>query len=378
MLKRIPIRWRLTLMTSALIALCCIGLNVVLSLSAYQMADVVGAALTQPACSVGEEAALYLEPATVVPAADLEFVDQAKHGYGVESLGYTVIAVLCGGALTYCVSGRALRPVRILNEQVRNIDAHNLSETMEVPPTRDEIAQLTESFNSMTEKLALTFAAQRRFSADAAHELRTPLAVLQTKLDVFRKREDHTPEEYDALLASFQKQLSHLRSLVTELLAIANMEESFDRRDVSLRELLEDVSAELAPVAEKKGVAVSLQVADVHICGNPDLLFRVFYNLVENGIKYNVPQGSVWICASAEGGQSAVVTVDDTGIGIPASSQKQIFEPFYRVDASRNRDRGGAGLGLPLAAAIVQKHGGTVTAAHRDGGGTRFTVVLPK
>lgn len=377
MLKRISIRWRLTLMTTILITVCCIGLSIFLNKSAYRMVDSVNAAVVQPALSADPEAHVDFQPIPAAPPAALEPVDQAKHGYRMESLYYTVIAVLLGGILTYHISGRALRPVRTLSEQIQSINAHNLSEAMAVPPTRDEIAQLAKSFNEMTEKLDRAFAAQRRFSADAAHELRTPLSVLQTKLNVFQKKGAHTPEEYDALLASFQKQLSRLRSLVTELLTIANMEENFDRQDVPLGALLEDVCAELSPIAEKAGVTVSLRAGDVQARGNPDLLFRVFYNLVENAVKYNVPGGSVWIEASPGDDSFAVVTVSDTGIGIPASSQKQIFEPFYRVDKSRSREMGGAGLGLSMVAAIVESHGGTIRVLDRAGGGTCFTVSLP-
>lgn len=313
----------------------------------------------------------------MVPSASAENAQQARGDYLYESLFFTVIAMLTGGFFTYYVSGKALEPVKILNEQVKNINIHNLNESLQVPPTNDEIAELAASFNDMTEKLDRAFSIQKRFSADAAHELRTPLAVMQTKLDVFRKKGQRTPEEYDALAAAFQKQLERLRSLVTELLDIANMEDEWNMQEVSLLEILEDVSADLSSVAEDKGVILSLYGGNCRVRGNPALLYRTFYNLMENGIKYNVLGGSV-IIETLEGKDTVTVAVSDTGSGIPESMKQQIFEPFFRVDKSRSREMGGAGLGLSMVDAIVKKHGGTIAVADREGGGSRFTVTLPK
>ena len=227
----------------------------------------------------------------------------------------------------------------------------------------------------MTEKLDRAFSVQKRFSADAAHELRTPLTVMQTKLDVFRKKEQHTPEEYNALISAFQKQLGRLRSLVTELLDIANMEGDWNMQEVSLLEILEDVSADLLPVADDKNITISLSGKDGCVLGNPGLLYRAFYNLVENGIKYNVPGGNVDV-EIEEKGNAVTVSVSDTGNGIPESMKNQIFEPFFRVDKSRSREMGGAGLGLSMVDAIIKKHSGTVTVTDREGGGSCFTVTL--
>lgn len=376
MIRKISLRWRLTLLTSLLIAVCCIGLSIVLNVSAYRMADTIDASEIRPAHSVGTPTDMV--PMTPFPSAEAaETVLQAKHGYLMESLLYTVIAVLAGGCLTYYIAGKALEPIQALNEQVKNINSHNLSESLDIPPSKDEIAELTASFNDMTDKLARSFAAQKRFSADAAHELRTPLAVLQTKLDVFCKRKQHSPEEYEALTTAFQKQIKRLRSLVTELLEIADMERGLQRQDVSLEMLLEDVVNELEPLAKEKNIALTLNHGNLSVSGDYELLYRAFYNLTENAIKYNIPHGSVTISAAVKDQNCIAVTVEDTGIGIPESMKRRIFEPFYRVDKSRSREMGGAGLGLSLVDAIVKKHDGIVSADDNGECGSCFTIMLP-
>lgn len=363
MLKKLTLRWRLTLVTALLIAVCCVGLSTLLSVSAYRMADRIDTALEATA------------DAPQHPSAGR--LNKAKNTYLMESLLFTVIAVVSGGIVTYYLTGKALAPLHALSEQVKNRNAHNLDEALPVPPAHDELAELTVSFNDMTAKLARAFTAQKRFSANAAHELRTPLTVLQTKLDVFRKKETHTTGEADALADALQKQVFRLRSLVTELLEIANLEHTLHIEPVSLQELLCDVTAELSPVAEERGVTLTLSGGDHTVCGDYDLLYRAFYNLTENAIKYNLPDGRVTIRPTSCGGGVAV-TLTDTGIGIPDPMKKQIFEPFYRVDKSRSRAMGGAGLGLALAEAVVREHGGTLTVADNPGGGSCFTVTLPQ
>lgn len=376
MMKKISLRWRLTLLTSLLIAVCCIGLSMVLNASAYRMADKIDAMVIQQALS-SDGAVTYAPFMQFEPAVPMEDVNLAKHSYLMESLLYTIAAVIAGGIFTYYVSGKALEPVRALNEQVKNVNSHNLDEELDVPPTSDELAELTVSFNDMTDKLAQAFAVQKRFSADAAHELRTPLSVLQTKLDVFRKREEHTVEEYEALIKTFGKQVSRLRGLVTELLDIANMEHELQRQEIPLNALLEEVLGELSDSAREKDVSLTLQCVDITLFGDYSLLYRAFYNLVENAVKYNVAGGSVEIDAVVSEKKTAVITVKDTGIGIPDILKEQVFEPFYRVDKSRSRELGGAGLGLSLVESIIKKHEGTISVSDNAGGGSSFFVVLP-
>lgn len=375
MFRRISLRWRLTILTSLLITMCCVGLSILLGVSAYQMANTIEAIPVQPAQSI--DGLFHAPMLPLEPPVSSETARQARGDYRYESAIFTVVAVVLGGVLTYYVAGKALDPVKTLSEKVKNIHIHNLNETLEVPPTRDEIAELARSYNDMAEKLNRAFSVQKRFSADAAHELRTPLAVMQTKLDVFHKKGQHTPEEYQALTASFQTQLGRLRNMVAELLDMANMEEDWSVEQVALLEVLENVKSDLSCVAEEHNVAVTLSGAACVAQGNPSLLHRAFYNLVENGIKYNVPGGQVDIevCCGVE---QVEVSISDTGCGIPPALQEQVFEPFFRVDKSRSRKMGGAGLGLSMVDAIVRQHGGTVSVTDREGGGSCFTVTLPK
>ena len=368
MLKRISLRWRLTLLSSLLITVCCVGLTITLNISAFRMADTLEPAIPiQPAGS---------QEVPLSPLTPSVATREAKHIHLMDSVFYTLIAVFAGGVFTYYVAGKVLLPVRVLNAQVKNINSHNLRESLEVPPTKDELAELTQSFNAMTDKLAEAFAMQQRLSADAAHELRTPLAVLQTKLDVFRKKQTHTQQEYDALLAAVQNQVTCLRKLVSDLLEIANMEYQLEREEIALPILWDSLEEALSPAAEKHRVTLSFDPAPLSLWGDWDLLYRVFYNLIENAIKSNVPEGRVEIFARALG-DSVAVTVSDTGIGVPDSAKGHIFEPFFRADKSRSREMGGVGLGLSLASSIVKKHNGTLSLEDNPGGGSRFTVTLP-
>lgn len=374
MFKKISLQWRLTLLSSLLITICCIGLTVTLNISAFKMVDMIDAIELQPAISTDEYTPKIVEPSSNTASQSTK---EAKQIYLMDSVLYTIIAVFVGGFLTYYVSGKALQPVRALNEQVKNINTHNLNESLKVPPTNDELAELTVSFNEMTDKLAESFAIQKRFSADAAHELHTPLAVLQTKLDVFRKKKEHTPGEYEALTTTFQKQVNRLRGLVTELLDIANMEHKPEKQEVSLTKMFDGICKELSDMAKSANISIAYDKADICVCGDYSLLYRAFYNLIENAIKYNVPGGSVEISSEFKD-NNTIITIADTGIGIPDSMKEQIFEPFYRVDKSRSREMGGAGLGLSMVDSIIKKHNGTITVLDNGGKGSCFTVILPK
>lgn len=377
MLKRLSLRMRLTLITAILITACCIGLTIVLNLSAYRLADVVDATrISTPAQEIGTAPMYEIQNPEIVPSHPA--LQQAKQGYRMESILYTIIAVLLGSVLTYYVSGKSLRPVKVLNEQVKNINVHNLSETLDIPSTRDEIAELTQSFNEMTDKLGEAFLMQQRFSANAAHELRTPLTILQTKIDVFNKKEQHSITEYDALIKSILSQTSRLRALVSNLLDMTNLEDNAEQQVIDLRELLEEINEELTHIAREKNISLLIIGDSNSVYGNLNLLYRAFYNLIENAIKYNVPGGKVEILINSKEENKVTVTINDTGIGIPDQLKKHIFEPFFRVDKSRSREMGGAGLGLSIVDNIIKKHNGTVGVSDSKYGGTCFSVVLPK
>lgn len=316
-----------------------------------------------------------LKAEPVVPAVKTQ-VAAGQKLFRVESLISLLVMVLAGGVITYFTAGKCLRPVRKLAGRIKNMNEYNLTERMEVPETGDEIADLARSFNEMFEKLDDAFEARRRFSADAAHELRTPLAVLTTKLEVFRKRKDHTKEEYDALLDTMAAHTARLSGLVSDLLVMTEIEEVEEKEEISAAGLIEEVFADLGEVAETYRIGFGAPSGDAGLTGNYTLLYRVFYNLTENAVKYNHPGGLVDARISREAGW-AVISISDTGQGVPEGMEEKIFEPFFRADKSRSRKMGGAGIGLSVVKNIVEKHGGTIKAEKRPEGGSIFTVRLP-
>lgn len=368
-MKAVSLRARLTALSVLLLAVCCMGLTLALNFSAYDMVGAIEAAVVQPALPgsgtappVPEEVGPVFSTTLSVPS------QQARTAFSRTSLLYMLLIIAAGGGLTYVLVGRALEPLKRLSGHMKTCTAGDLSRQLPVPQPRDEIAELTEAFNQMTGKLDRSFAMQRRFAQSAAHELRTPLTVLRTKLEVFQKRAGRSREEYDRLLETVAAQTGRLSELVKELLELAEME----RGPVALLELLEQVRAELAPLAKEHQIELTLEGEEQTVTGNRTLLARVFFNLEENAVKYNRPGGSVHVALSPE----AVVTVSDTGPGVPEELRELIFEPFYRVDKSRSRQMGGAGLGLSTVKAIVERHGGSVEVDKAPEGGCRFTVRL--
>ena len=282
---------------------------------------------------------------------------------------------------TYFLTKKALTPLQKLTSEVSQIQAQNLSTQLEVPNSKDEIAQLTSSFNEMLTRLDNAFSTQKQFSANAAHELRTPLAVLQTNLEVFEKKQKPEMIEYRQLFTMIKEQTARLSQLVGTLLDMTNLK-SVPRTDqVSLEELVDEVFCDLDPIAEKAGISIHFNDSsnqDLHsdVTGSYVLLYRAVYNLVENAIKYNRPHGSVSVSVKQENGQ-AMVLVTDTGIGISPENQKKIFDPFFRVDKSRSRAMGGAGLGLALVDSIAKEHRGTVKVLESSSAGSTIVLMLP-
>lgn len=374
-MKAISLRARLTALSVLLLALCCMGLTMALNFSAYDMAGEIEAAVVQPALpgssstvpSVPEQVEPTFSTTPSVPS------QQARTAFSKTSLFYMLLIIAAGGGLTYVLVGRALKPLKRLSEHMKSCTAGDLSRQLPVPhQPRDEIAELTDAFNQMTGKLDQSFAMQRRFAQSAAHELRTPLTVLRTKLEVFQKRTGRSREEYDRLLETVAAQTGRLSELVKELLELANLDREMEREPVALLELLEQVRWELAPLAEEHQIKLTVEGEEQTVIGNRTLLARVFFNLMENAVKYNRTGGSVHVALAPE----AVVTVSDTGPGVPEELRELIFEPFYRVDKSRSRQMGGAGLGLSIVKAIVERHGGSVEVDEAPEGGCRFTVRL--
>lgn len=374
MMKKIPIRLRLTALSILLLSVCCAGLTVILNLSASRMVNVIEATPVRPPAAAADEGG-EIPPLPMTVLTPSKQAQAARYQFQYQSVLVMLLVILTGGGLTYYMTGKALTPLQELRAQMNNRTVHNLSEELVVPHSRDEIADLTVSFNQMSNKLNEAFAMQKRFSQSAAHELRTPLTVLKTKVDVFKKKRAHTPAEYDKLLSVITTHTDRLSDLVKDLLDLTNMDALDCNEKLALKALLLELAQELAPLAAERGVTLSVGGIEQQITGNKSLLHRAFYNLVENGIKYNLENGAVSISVDCSQGRPAV-HISDTGIGIPQEMQELIFEPFFRVDKSRSRQMGGAGLGLATVRAIIEKHHGQIAVEKKPAGGTVFTVTL--
>lgn len=376
--KKLSIRMRLTLLSVLLLTICCVCLTLILNLSANQMANVIEAAPTVPATEIfsgtlpNGQSTPALDSNKTPPSSDSKI---ARTQFAYQSIFYMAFIVLAGGVLTYYLSGRALRPLQKLSKQMMNCTVRNLSEDLPMPESHDEIADLTHSFNEMSTKLNSAFAMQKRFSQSAAHELRTPLTVLKTKVDVFNKKHEHTTEEYDNLLSVITTHTNRLSNLVKDLLDLANMDELECNQTVNANALLAEIITELTTLADEKNVHITLSGEELLLKGNSNLLHLAFYNLIENAIKYNQKNGTIAVQLSSQG-EHALITIRDSGIGIPSEMQKLIFEPFFRVDSSRSRKMGGAGLGLATTKSIMDKHKGTITVSDCLDGGTVFKLIL--
>jgi signal transduction histidine kinase len=374
MLKKLSLRLRITLVSVLLLLVCCLGLTFALNYSAYQMADVIEAVPISPSFPENVSESGGIAAAPILPSFSAA---EARKNYVSQSILWMAAIVTVGGTLTWLITGRALRPLKELNSRMESRTVHNLSESLSVPESRDEVAALTVSFNEMSAKLEDAFATQRRFSQSAAHELRTPLTVLKTKLDVFRKKPNRTQEEYDTLFCAFETQTDRLSRLVSELLKLTSMDALECKEEIALAPMLSDIVQELADLAAKQGVTVSLICDALTVRGNSSLLHRAVYNLVENAIKYNRQGGAALLAAKQVNGRTHIC-VTDTGAGIADEQKTLIFEPFYRVDKSRSRKFGGAGLGLSTVKTIIDKHGGKVFVTDNPGGGSVFTVLIPR
>ena len=373
-MKKLSLQWRLTLMTAALVTAACLLLNLIISHSAVmQINDMENYMLEispdgQDSLMIGIDSGIYPNLSTQV--------QEAKNTFRIQSIIATLLVILSSSALTYFLAGKALAPLRQFNSKMEKIQAQNLSEPLEVPAAEDEIARLTRSFNEMLKRLNQAFTVQRQFSANAAHELRTPLAVMQTNLDVLQKHKEPTPAEYTETLQMVSEQTGRLSHLVNVLLEMTELQTLQRTDEISLSALVEEVICDLAQVADEKGVTLLQEDGEATLTGSDMLLYRAVYNLVENAIKYNRPDGTVTVGIRTEQ-DTVILSVADTGIGISRENWEKIFDPFVRIDKSRSRAMGGAGLGLALVKNIADQHGGTVRVIRSGEQGTEIWLTLP-
>ncbi len=372
---------KLTLLLSLLMIVSCVLMYFFISHSAVSGMDGLQNYMIKVDPQDGDSPITFnVDPKALFPQFEQE-IQETKESFLLRSVIATTIIILLSSVCTYFLTKKALTPLQKLTSEVSQIQAQNLSTQLPVPNSKDEIAQLTSSFNEMLTRLDNAFSTQKQFSANAAHELRTPLAVLQTNLEVFEKKQKPEMIEYRQLFTMIKEQTARLSQLVGTLLDMTNLK-SVPRTDqVSLEELVDEVFCDLDPIAEKAGISIHFNDSsnqDLHsdVTGSYVLLYRAVYNLVENAIKYNRPHGSVSVSVKQENGQ-AMVLVTDTGIGISPENQKKIFDPFFRVDKSRSRAMGGAGLGLALVDSIAKEHRGTVKVLESSSAGSTIVLMLP-
>ena len=377
-MKKLSLQWRITLMTVLLTGVTCISMNLLLCSSGVYYMDSIADSLQDYGPIVLEDGETASFDPQLVPSGEglTIVVSGAQARFRTTNWYITAAIALLGGMLAYFVSGRALRPLRRFAGQAEQVETSNLSEIRLDEETLPELRSLTHALNEMLERLSRGFDAQRQFVGNAAHELRTPLTLLQTQLELFSDEHPDILPESAAFLDALQDEVQRLSRLTHALLDMSDLQ-SVPRDDVILLSpMIDEVFADLALRAERSGISLSREGEDVTVVGSDMLLCRMFFNLVENGVKYNHPGGMVKVDVQQRDGQ-AVIHVTDTGCGIPQEFWQSIFQPFFRVDKSLSRELGGAGLGLPLVWEIARLHGGRVWVEESNDSGSVLAVTLP-
>lgn len=380
-MKRMSLQWRLTCITTLCIAIICGCLTMFVYKNGVHYID----SLQDAVESQGDEKGNKSDEIYISIPDDKwdEFADKFsvqvynnKADYKRNSLIITVLLALLGGVVTYFISGHALRPIREFSDKIEEVQAQNLSDSRIEENNVKELNQLSISYNKMLERLSEAFEIQRQFTANAAHELRTPLALMQVQLDLYNSA-SHPGNDADTLqtIKMVTEQNDKLNRMVKTLLDMSELQ-SVGRDDkIILDAIVEEVLADLEPLAVEKNIKLIGKCEDATMIGSDILIYRLVYNLVENAIKYNHPLGQVTVTAYQRN-KHVYLSVEDTGSGIPKELRERVFEPFFRVDKSRSRELGGVGLGLALVREIVRVHDGSICIKSGKTGGTIFEVTF--
>ena len=374
-MKKLSLQWRITLMTALLICSTCMAMNWLIGCSGRHYMDSIGANLST-AIDPSEGAVEYFDPSREGLDPNLTIVIYgAQNSFTATNWYITAAVTLLGGILAYFVSGRALRPLRTFVAQVEKVQPNNLADMKITEEVLPEFRQFSDSFNQMLERLDEGFTAQRQFTGNAAHELRTPLALMQAQVELFSaEHPDVLPETAD-FLRLLREQTERMTQMTRTLLEMCGLQAVPCTDHIELGPMVDEIFADLAPLAEKNNVMLERE-GDGTLTGSDTLIYRLLFNLTENAIKYNRPGGSVRLSVTPEP-EKLLIRVSDTGRGIPERFQRSIFQPFFRVDKSRSREYGGVGLGLSLVWEIVKLHGGTVCVENSSEAGTTVAVSLP-
>ena len=376
-MRRLSLQWRITLMTVLLIGVTCIAMNLLLcSSGVYYMDTITDTLQGDSTVILNGEGAESFDPQLITPNENLAIVVNGAQGrFRTTNWYITAVVTVLSGILAYFVSGRALKPLRSFASQVEKVQLNNLADMRINEDVLPEFRQLSHSFNQMLERLNNGFAAQRQFTGNAAHELRTPLALMQAQLELFSAEHPDVLPETAEFLTLLREQTERLTQMTKTLLEMSNLQQVARNEHIQLAPMIEEIFTDLAPLAEKNDIALEVE-GDGAMIGSDALIYRLLFNLTENAVKYNRHGGSVRVTVSQES-EKLLIRVSDTGRGIPEEFQRSIFQPFFRVDKSRSREYGGAGLGLSLVWEIAELHGGSVRVTKSSDRGTTISVELP-
>ena len=374
-MKKLSLQWRITLMTAFLICMTCVAMNLLLSYSGRHYMDSISSNITnygdmdkgEPDFFDPEREKLDQELTIIIHGVQESFI--------ATNWCITAVVTLLGGVLAYFLSGRALNPLRAFTSQVEKVQPNNLSDMKMAEDVLPEFRQFSRSFNQMLDRLDEGFAAQRQFTGNAAHELRTPLALMQAQLELFSAEHPKVLPETAGFLRLLREQTERMAQMTKTLLEMSELRTVPCNDHIEIAPMIEEIFADLAPLAEKNGIILE-STGDGTMTGSDTLIYRLLFNLTENAIRYNRPDGIVRITVTEEE-KRLIIRVADTGYGVPEQYRESIFQPFFRVDKSRSRENGGVGLGLSLVWEIVTLHGGEVRVEESSENGTTIAVKLP-
>lgn len=374
-MKKLSLQWRITLMTAFLTCMTCVAMNLLLSYSGRHYMDSISSHITnygdmdqgEPDFFDPEREKLDQELTIIIHGAQESFI--------ATNWCITAVVTLLGGVLAYFLSGRALNPLRAFTSQVEKVQPNNLSDMKMAEDVLPEFRQFSKSFNQMLDRLDEGFAAQRQFTGNAAHELRTPLALMQAQLELFSTEHPKVLPETAGFLRLLREQTERMTQMTKTLLEMSELRTVPCNDRIEIAPMIEEIFADLTPLAEKNRIILE-STGDGTMTGSDTLIYRLLFNLTENAIRYNRPDGIVRITVTEEE-KRLIIRVSDTGCGVPEQYRESIFQPFFRVDKSRSRENGGVGLGLSLVWEIVTLHGGEVRVEKSSEKGTTIAVKLP-
>ena len=380
-MKKMSLQWRLTCIITLYIAVICGCVTMLVYRNGvYYMDSLQEAVDTRGDAQPDDTEEIYISiPEDKWDEFANDFSVQVynnKADYRKNSLIISAVLALLGGVVTYFISGHALRPIREFSDKIEKVQAQNLADSRIEENQVKELNQLSVSYNRMLERLSDAFEIQRQFTANAAHELRTPLALMQVQLDLYHSN-SHPGNDADTvqMIKMVTEQNDRLNKMVKTLLDMSELQTVGRDDEIVLDALVDEVLEDLEPLAEGKNIRLIGKCKDITMVGSDILIYRLVYNLVENAIKYNHSGGQVTVTADRKE-KHVYLSVEDTGTGIPEELKERVFEPFFRVDKSRSRELGGVGLGLALVREIVRVHDGSITVKSNPSGGTIFEVVL--